>query len=63
MAFWDASAVVPLCCSQAGDDQEPQTGELIPDRIGGIELGIRGRLAIPVVNPAGSIWMLDNVGR
>ena len=39
-------------------------GEQAPLGIGGLELGVgRGRLAIPVVNPTGGIWMLDNVGR
>ncbi len=39
-------------------------GEQAPLNIVGLELDIaRGRLAIPVVNPTGGIWMLDNISR
>jgi hypothetical protein len=38
--------------------------EHIPDNVGIVELGVaRGRLAIPVINPTGGIWMLENLRR
>jgi hypothetical protein len=39
-------------------------GEQAPLGLESLELGVGGgRLAIPVVNPTGGIWMLDTVGR
>ena len=40
------------------------TGEQIPADVGLVELGVaRGSLAVPIINPIGGIWMLENLKR
>jgi hypothetical protein len=40
------------------------SGEFIPPNLIRVELAVgRGRLGIPVVNPTGGIWMLENLKR
>jgi WD40-like Beta Propeller Repeat len=40
------------------------SGEHIPSDVGITELGVGGgRLVIPVINPTGGIWMLENLRR
>ena len=43
-------------------DFDGLSGQMIPADVGDVELGVSGRrLAIPIIQPTGGIWMLENV--